>query len=76
MTGVQTCALPIWHRYAPGVTHNREHVFGLRVTGRVPVTLAPREHLQHVWLPIDKAAAMCFSATNREAILSLMAKSS
>jgi dihydroneopterin triphosphate diphosphatase len=66
----------IWrHRYAPGVTHNTEHVFGLRVTGRVPVTLAPREHLQHVWLPIDKAAAMCFSATNREAILSLMAKS-
>ena len=65
----------IWrHRYAPGVTHNTEHVFGLCVTGRVPVTLAPREHLQHVWLPIDKAAAMCFSASNRDAILSLMAK--
>jgi dihydroneopterin triphosphate diphosphatase len=62
----------IWrHRYAPGVTHNTEHIFSLRVVGRVAVKLSPREHLQHVWLPIDKAAAMCFSATNREAILSL-----
>ncbi len=63
---------PIWrHRYATGVTHNTEHVFGLRVAGRVPVCLASREHLQYVWLPVDKAAAMCFSWTNREAILSL-----
>jgi dihydroneopterin triphosphate diphosphatase len=63
---------PIWrHRYAPGVTENVEHVFGLEVPGRVPITLAPREHLQHVWLPHDKAAALCFSPTNRDAILSL-----
>jgi len=65
----------IWrHRYAPEVTHNTEHVFGLCVAGRMPITLAPREHLQHVWLPINKAAAMCFSASNREAILSLTTK--
>jgi dihydroneopterin triphosphate diphosphatase len=63
---------PIWrHRYAPGVTENVEHVFGLQVPARVPITLAPREHLQHVWLPHDKAAALCFSPTNRDAILSL-----
>jgi dihydroneopterin triphosphate diphosphatase len=63
---------PIWrHRYAPGVTENVEHVFGLEVPGRVPIKLAPREHLQHVWLPHDKAAALCFSPTNRDAILSL-----
>lgn len=63
---------PIWrHRYAPDVTHNTEHVFGLRVDGRVPVRLSPREHLQHVWLPVDKAAPLCFSCSNREAILSL-----
>jgi dihydroneopterin triphosphate diphosphatase len=63
---------PIWrHRYAPGVTENVEHVFGLEVPGRVPIKLAPREHLQHVWLPFDKAAALCFSPTNRDAILSL-----
>ena len=66
---------PIWrHRYAPGVMHNEEHVFGLEVPGRVPIKLAPREHLQHVWLPHDKAAALCFSPTNRDAILSLPAR--
>jgi len=63
---------PIWrHRYAPGVTHNDEHVFWLEVPDRVPIKLAPREHLQHVWLPFDKAAALCFSPTNRDAFLSL-----
>ncbi|MFN5993834.1 MAG: dihydroneopterin triphosphate diphosphatase, partial [Betaproteobacteria bacterium] len=63
---------PIWrHRYAPDVTHNTEHVFGLVVPGRVAVTLSPREHLQHVWLPVEKAASLCFSWSNREAILSL-----
>jgi dihydroneopterin triphosphate diphosphatase len=62
----------IWrHRYAPGVTHNTEHLFSLEVPTRVPVRLSPREHLQHVWLPYDKAAALCFSWTNREAVLSL-----
>ena len=59
----------IWrHRYAPGVTHNTEHVFGLRLPDRVPVTLNPREHLQHAWLSVEKAAPLCFSWSNREAI--------
>lgn len=63
---------PIWrHRYAPGVMHNDEYVFGLQVPSRVPVRIAPREHLQHVWLPYEKAAALCFSPTNRDAILDL-----
>lgn len=63
---------PIWrHRYAPDVTHNTEHVFGLRVNQRVPVQLHPREHLQYVWLSVDQAAPLCFSWSNREAILSL-----
>jgi dATP pyrophosphohydrolase len=66
---------PIWrHRYAPGVTHNTENVFGLMVPYRVPVVLSPREHLQSVWLPYDKAAAMCFSWSNREAILDVPAR--
>ncbi len=66
---------PIWrHRYAPGVTHNTENVFGLMVPDRVPVVLSPREHLQSVWLPYDKAAAMCFSWSNREAILDVPAR--
>ena len=62
------------HRYAPGVTHNVEHVFALEVPDRVPIKLAPREHLQHVWLPYEPAASLCFSATNRDAILALPAK--
>lgn len=60
----------IWrHRYAPDVTHNTEHVFGLRLPDRMPVTLRAQEHLQFVWLPFDKAAPLCFSWSNREAIL-------
>ncbi len=63
---------PVWrHRYAPGVTHNIEHVFGLRVPAGIPVTLNPREHLRFEWLPWQEAAHRCFSPSNAEAILQL-----
>ena len=63
---------PQWrHRYAPGITHNTEHVFGLTVPSRVPVRLSPREHTAHVWLPWREAADRCFSPSNAEAILHL-----
>ena len=63
---------PVWrHRYAPGITHNTEHVFGLTVPRRLPVTLSPREHLAHQWLPWREAADRCFSPSNAEAILQL-----
>ena len=63
---------PQWrHRYPPGTTHNTEHVFSLDVGVRVPVMLAPREHLRHVWLPWRAADARCFSWSNRDAILAL-----
>jgi dATP pyrophosphohydrolase len=63
---------PVWrHRYAPGVTHNTEHVFGLQLPAGTPVRLAPREHLQFVWLPWREAADRCFSPSNAEAILQL-----
>lgn len=63
---------PVWrHRYAPGVTQNKEHVFGLCVPRNTSVTLAPREHLRFEWLPIKEAADRCFSASNAEAILQL-----
>jgi dihydroneopterin triphosphate diphosphatase len=63
---------PVWrHRYAPGVTHNTEHVFGLQVPAGTPVRLAPREHLDFVWLPWREAADRCFSPSNAEAILQL-----
>ncbi len=63
---------PVWrHRYAPGITHNTEHVFGLCVPRQVPIVLAPREHVQQVWLPWREAADRCFSPSNAEAVLQL-----
>lgn len=63
---------PRWrHRYAPGVTHNTEHVFALEVPAGTPVTLAPREHTAWAWLPWREAADRCFSPSNAEAILHL-----
>jgi len=59
------------NRYAPGVTHNMEHVFGMRMPCILPVTLEPREHLQYVWLPWEAAAQKVFSWTNAEAIREL-----
>jgi dihydroneopterin triphosphate diphosphatase len=63
---------PVWrHRYAPGVTHNTEHVFGLTVPAGTAVTLNPREHLHFAWLPWREAADRCFSPSNAEAVLQL-----
>ncbi|QBE63309.1 dihydroneopterin triphosphate diphosphatase [Pseudoduganella lutea] len=63
---------PIWrHRYAPGVTHNTEHVFSVEVPREIPIMLSPREHTAHAWLPHLEAADRCFSASNAEAILQL-----
>jgi dATP pyrophosphohydrolase len=59
------------HRYPDGVTHNTEHVFGLRVPAPLPVTIAPREHLRYEWLPWELAAERCFSWSNAEAIRQL-----
>jgi len=59
------------HRYAPGVTRNREHVFGLCVPVGTPVALNPREHTAYQWLPWREAADRCFSPSNAEAILML-----
>jgi dATP pyrophosphohydrolase len=55
-------------RFAPGVMYNTEHVFSLELARRVPVTVAPGEHLAHVWLPWREAAERCFSWSNRDAI--------
>jgi dihydroneopterin triphosphate diphosphatase len=63
---------PVWrHRYAPGVTHNTEHVFGLTVPRDIEVRLSPREHRAMAWLPWQAAADRCFSPSNAEAILQL-----
>jgi dATP pyrophosphohydrolase len=60
---------PVWrHRFAPGVTHNTEHVFGLALPSRRPVRLAAAEHVASLWLPWREAAQRCFSWSNRDAI--------
>jgi len=58
-------------RYAPGITHNLEHVFGLTVPERLDISLAPSEHTAYQWLPWREAAAACLSWSNRDAILLL-----
>ena len=58
-------------RYAPGITHNTEHVFSLQVPYPMPVTLAPREHLRYEWLPWRHAADKAFSWSNADAIREL-----
>jgi dATP pyrophosphohydrolase len=85
-TGIDArqCALSDWrlqnryeiydcyrHRYAPGTTHNSEHVFGLMLPETRPVTVAEREHLAWQWKPWQEAAESCFSASNTEAIRQL-----
>ncbi|HBZ29642.1 MAG TPA: dihydroneopterin triphosphate diphosphatase [Nitrosomonas nitrosa] len=55
-------------RYPPGVTHNTEHVFGLKVPSAIPITIAAREHLNSIWLPWQEAAGKVFSWSNAQAI--------
>jgi dihydroneopterin triphosphate diphosphatase len=63
---------PVWQaRYAPGVTRNTEHVFGLVVPRDIEICLSPREHLRFEWLAWEDAADRCASPSNAEAILHL-----
>lgn len=56
-------------RYAPGVTHNTEHVWGLTIPA--PIVPVLTEHLAYQWLPWRDAADQCFSWSNAEAIRQL-----
>ena len=58
-------------RYAPGVTHNVEHVYGFTVPEPVLATLDPSEHTSQLWLPWQEAMEKTFSLTNRDAIWQL-----
>lgn len=59
------------NRYAPGVTHNTEHVFSLMLPAVQNIVLAPREHLDYQWLPWREAADRVFSWSNAEVIREL-----
>jgi dATP pyrophosphohydrolase len=71
----QTNYYEIYHefryRYAPGVTHNVEHVFSLQVPAASKIRLAPKEHLHHCWMSANEAAERCFSPSNAAAIRQL-----
>jgi dATP pyrophosphohydrolase len=56
------------HRFAPGVTHNTEHLFSFELVRRAPVVLERQEHTAFAWLPWREAAEKCFSWSNRDAI--------
>lgn len=63
---------PHWrHRYAPDVTHNEEHLFGLELPGPLPVKLADAEHVRYEWLDWRQAAIRVFSWTNVVALRKL-----
>ena len=56
------------YRYAPSVTQNVEHVFGLELPNTVDVKLAPNEHVAYEWVDWREAAKRVFSWTNVEAL--------
>ena len=55
--------------YGPGVTHNLEHAFALKLMQRVQVVLS--EHLQYRWLSAGEAIEKASSNTNRAVIRQL-----
>ena len=60
---------PHWrHRYAPNITHNTEHLFGLVLPEALPIKLAPNEHVQYAWVDWREAAQRVFSWTNVDAL--------
>ncbi|RKS87673.1 dihydroneopterin triphosphate pyrophosphatase [Orbus hercynius] len=54
------------HRYAPGVTINKEHWFYLNLPQEITPVLT--EHLNFDWLPFDQAAQLTPSWNNSQAI--------
>ena len=58
-------------RYAPDVTHNVEHTFGIEVAAPFAATLHPDEHVRYIWLNWRDALGRCYSGTNRAALVRL-----
>jgi dATP pyrophosphohydrolase len=59
------------YRYAPDVTHNTEHIFGLNLPSELPIQLSKHEHVQYLWVDWRDAMEKVFSWTNVEAIKKL-----
>ncbi|MBA3695730.1 MAG: dihydroneopterin triphosphate diphosphatase [Methylotenera sp.] len=56
------------YRYAPGVTQNTEHLFGLILPLPMSITLNPEEHVRYEWVDWRVAAKRVFSWTNVDAL--------
>lgn len=58
---------PQWRaKYAPGVTHNEEVCFALKVEEH-EVRIDPREHDDYLWEPYDRAMEMLYWESSRRA---------
>jgi len=63
---------PHWrHRYAPGITQNTEHLFGLELPKPMPIQMEPDEHIRYEWVDWREAATRVFSWTNIDALRKL-----
>ena len=58
-------------RYAPDITHNTEHIFGLILPSIIPIQLSEHEHVRYLWVDWREAMDKVFSWTNVEAIKKL-----
>ena len=58
-------------RYAPDITHNTEHIFGLKLPSIIPIQLSEHEHVRYLWVDWRDAMDKVFSWTNVEAIKKL-----
>lgn len=59
------------HRYAPGVTHNTEHVFSVCVRSDCNIELSAQEHLKYGWYTREEAIEIVFSPSNQQALIQL-----
>ena len=60
---------PHWrHRYAPNVTQNTEHLFGLELPAPLAIKLTVDEHVRYEWVDWREAATRVFSWTNIDAL--------
>jgi dATP pyrophosphohydrolase len=65
---------PLWlQKYAPGVTHNEEVCFALRVE-KCEIRLDPIEHTDYVWADYRSALEMLHWESNRKALEAARAK--
>lgn len=59
----------VWRkRYSAKHTHNREHVFSLKLPQTIALQLDPDEHSDFVWLKANQALERATSPTNKQAI--------